>query len=175
MIFYYRGTPCNLKISATPEMITAIEFTTACTPGRKNIPYSAQLLVEWLDGYSEKKTGTSLCIKFSVNGQPHEPEKNKKTILLDASSYTGKELLVYEELVKIPAGMKISYGGLAEKCGIKGGARFIGNAMAKNRFPVIVPCHRVIKSDGSTGNFSGGEGVKELLLAHEAGGFSPLR
>jgi O-6-methylguanine DNA methyltransferase len=68
-------------------------------------------------------------------------------------------------------GTTVSYGELASMSGIPGGARFIGNCMAKNRFPVLIPCHRVIKSDGSIGNFSGGVEVKEFLLDHETKNF----
>jgi O-6-methylguanine DNA methyltransferase len=41
--------------------------------------------------------------------------------------------------------------------------------MAKNRVPVFIPCHRVIKADGSWGNFTGGTGIKEYLLEYESG------
>lgn len=89
------------------------------------------------------------------------------SIVLDMEAYTDKEVSVYRELVKVAAGDTVSYGALAARCGIPGGARFIGNAMAKNRFPVIIPCHRVVKSDGAMGNFSGGVDIKEKLLRHE--------
>jgi methylated-DNA-[protein]-cysteine S-methyltransferase len=52
---------------------------------------------------------------------------------------------------------------------VPGGGRFVGNAMAKNMFPVFIPCHRVIKSDGAMGYYSGGVHIKEFLLAHELG------
>jgi O-6-methylguanine DNA methyltransferase len=87
---------------------------------------------------------------------------------LDLSGCTEKELLVYRALVKIPAGKTISYGALAERAGIPGGARFVGNAMAKNIYPIIIPCHRVVKSDGSMGNYSGGAHIKKYLLKHES-------
>lgn len=88
-------------------------------------------------------------------------------VKLDLEGYTEREVAVYRELVKIVSGDRISYKDLAVKSGIPGGARFIGNTMAKNRFPVIIPCHRVVKSDGSMGNFSGGVEIKEKLLRHE--------
>jgi len=61
-------------------------------------------------------------------------------------------------------GKTITYGELAEKVGIKGGARAIGSAMAKNPFPIIVPCHRVLKSGNQIGGFGGGEEWKKYLL-----------
>ncbi|MBP7734743.1 MAG: MGMT family protein [Spirochaetes bacterium] len=86
------------------------------------------------------------------------------TVNLDLSWYTLKEIQVYGELLKIPTGSTISYGDLAWKSGIPGGARFVGNTMAKNSFPIIIPCHRVIRSDGSMGNYSGGVNIKKHLL-----------
>jgi len=69
--------------------------------------------------------------------------------------------------MSVPFGRTLSYAELASRAGFAGGARFVGNCMAKNDFPVFIPCHRVIRSDGSVGNFSGGEGIKELLLGFE--------
>lgn len=86
------------------------------------------------------------------------------TVKLDLSWCTIKEMRVYSELLKIPAGSTRSYGDLARRAGIPGGARFVGNTMSKNSFPIIIPCHRVIKSDGSMGNYSGGVDIKKHLL-----------
>jgi methylated-DNA-[protein]-cysteine S-methyltransferase len=70
----------------------------------------------------------------------------------------------------IPVGKTISYGQLAQNVGHPGAARAVGNIMARNRVPIIIPCHRVISSDGSLGGYSaaGGTTMKKLLLSHEA-------
>ena len=80
------------------------------------------------------------------------------------------EKRVYKALRKIPYGSVISYSELAAKAGNKGAARAAGTAMSKNRFPLIVPCHRVIKSDGSVGKFTsdGGTALKQKMLSLEA-------
>lgn len=54
---------------------------------------------------------------------------------------------------KVPAGSVISYGGLADLIGSPGGARAVAGVMARNRFPLICPCHRVIASRGGLGGF----------------------
>ncbi len=74
---------------------------------------------------------------------------------------------VYEALLAIPAAETISYGGLAELAGYPRAARAVGNAMASNPLPIVVPCHRVIKSDGSYGNYGSDPAYKVLLLEHE--------
>jgi methylated-DNA-[protein]-cysteine S-methyltransferase len=68
---------------------------------------------------------------------------------------------------KIPHGRVTTYGELAASLGVPGGARAVGNAMAGNPFPLVIPCHRVVRSDGSLGGFGGGLSMKKALLAKE--------
>ena len=69
---------------------------------------------------------------------------------------------------RIPHGQTWSYGEIARRAGSPGAARAVGQAMAKNPFPIVVPCHRVVKSDGSLGGFSGGLHFKRALLRLES-------
>ena len=70
---------------------------------------------------------------------------------------------------RIPAGETRSYGWLAAAAGSPRAVRAAGQAMARNRFPLIIPCHRVIASDGGLGGYGGGGlGVKAELLDLEA-------
>lgn len=68
---------------------------------------------------------------------------------------------------RIPRGLVMTYGGLAAKAGVPGGARAVGNVMAGNPFPLAIPCHRVVRSDGSLGGFGGGLKMKRALLEME--------
>ena len=70
---------------------------------------------------------------------------------------------------RIPRGQTRSYGQLAAVCGSPGAARAVGQVMAKNRYPLIVPCHRVLAAGGSLGGFSAPQGLamKRRLLAME--------
>ncbi len=88
---------------------------------------------------------------------------------LDLDGYTTIEKKVYQSLLSFKTGTTVSYGELAELSGIPGGARFVGNTMAKNRFPIIIPCHRVIKGDGSIGMYTSGAEMKKFLLDREMG------
>ena len=87
----------------------------------------------------------------------------------DFDSFSTNEIKIYSALMRVPPGKVISYGHLARIAGIPRGARYAGNLMAKNRFPILIPCHRVIKSDLMPGNFSAGNGIglKTLLLETE--------
>ncbi len=67
----------------------------------------------------------------------------------------------------IPRGRVMTYGGLSTRVGVPGGARAVGNVMAGNPFPLVIPCHRVVRSDGSLGGFGGGLPMKRSLLEME--------
>src|SRR5258708_6696295 len=75
----------------------------------------------------------------------------------------------YIKLCNVPRGSVVTYQSLAASVGAPDGQRAIGNTMASNPIPIYVPCHRVIKSDGSIGNYGGG--VERKLKLLRAGGF----
>lgn len=78
---------------------------------------------------------------------------------------------VIQHCRRIPYGKTLSYGQLAAKAGSSRAARAVGNCMAANRMPLVVPCHRVLPASGRPGHFSapGGVKMKKRLLALEAG------
>ena len=76
---------------------------------------------------------------------------------------------VWEVLAAIPYGETISYGALARRLGRPRAARAVGAANGKNPLAIILPCHRVIGSDGRLTGYAGGLAIKEQLLALEAG------
>jgi methylated-DNA-[protein]-cysteine S-methyltransferase len=78
------------------------------------------------------------------------------------------EQLVWDELVRIPYGETASYGEIARRIGHPGSARAVGRANARNPIAIVVPCHRVIGSDGSLTGYGGGLDLKRSLLALEA-------
>lgn len=80
---------------------------------------------------------------------------------------TAFQLAVWAGLRTIPFGATLSYGELATRIGRPGAARAIGHANARNPIGLIVPCHRVIGSDGTLTGFAGGIERKAWLLEHE--------
>ncbi|MHB8840208.1 MAG: methylated-DNA--[protein]-cysteine S-methyltransferase [Candidatus Aquicultor sp.] len=86
---------------------------------------------------------------------------------LDYGQATEFERKIYDTLKSVSYGETLTYKELALRCGRPKAARAVGNAMAKNPVPIVVPCHRVLKSDGSIGGWSGKRGWKERLLALE--------
>jgi len=87
--------------------------------------------------------------------------------LLDPAMGTPFQRRVWAELRKVPRGQVISYGELARRAGSPRAARAVGQAMARNPCPVVVPCHRVVGSDGNLVGFGGGVEMKARMLAME--------
>jgi O-6-methylguanine DNA methyltransferase len=75
---------------------------------------------------------------------------------------------VWRTLLLVPPGKTISYGRLAALAGSPGAARAVGTAMRMNRIPILVPCHRVVASNGP-GGYGGGLALKQELLDLESG------
>jgi methylated-DNA-[protein]-cysteine S-methyltransferase len=75
---------------------------------------------------------------------------------------------VWDELQRIPFGERTSYGELARRLGRPGSARAVGLANGRNPVSIIVPCHRVVGSDGTLTGYGGGLHRKAWLLDHEA-------
>ncbi|MDP2949202.1 MAG: methylated-DNA--[protein]-cysteine S-methyltransferase [Chloroflexota bacterium] len=86
---------------------------------------------------------------------------------LDLAGVTPFQRDVWLATRDIPYGETRSYGWLAAQVGRPGAARAVGQAMATNPWPIIVPCHRVVGADGGLGGYGGGLGMKEHLLRLE--------
>ena len=87
----------------------------------------------------------------------------KEQVLLKMKNYTPFQQAVWRACMSIPSGQTRSYKWIAEKIGKPGAVRAVGSALGKNPFAPVVPCHRVIKSDGTMGGFSAPGGVKAKL------------
>jgi len=129
-------------------------------------------------------------IVFAKNGEPAEPQpdwQEDSAVFREATTqltgYFAAQLrvfdlplapkgtpfqqLVWEELLKIPYGETISYGDLAQRIGNPKASRAVGLANGSNPIPIIIPCHRVIGSNGKLTGYGGGLPIKEKLLALE--------
>lgn len=95
-----------------------------------------------------------------------KPDVDIKSIRLDFSDLTPKQVAVYKATMNIPYGKTQPYGIVAEYAGLPRAARFVGTVMAKNRLAPIVPCHRVVSSSG-IGGYGGGIVHKVEFLKRE--------
>lgn len=86
---------------------------------------------------------------------------------LDRRLSRGYRLAVLEELSRVPFGETVTYKDLAERTGHPKASRAVGTAMATNPIPIVVPCHRVLRTGGALGGYGGGLDTKAWLLRHE--------
>ncbi len=89
----------------------------------------------------------------------------KKSPLFDGC--TAFEISVYECIMKIPYGETRSYSWVAERIGKPKATRAVAQALHRNPWPLIIPCHRVVASDGKLGGYAYGAKLKRLLLLLE--------
>lgn len=111
---------------------------------------------EWLDAVIARIASE---LGWSDHAAPDMPP-------LDVAA-TAFQWRVWEALTRIPAGTTKSYGELAAELGKPGAARAIGQACGSNRLALIVPCHRIVREDGSSGGWRWGVERKRALLAQE--------
>ena len=96
-----------------------------------------------------------------------ESRRQELNFGLDLSSGTPFQRHVWRTILRIPYGRVRSYRWVAERVGGAQYARAVGHALGANPVPIVVPCHRVVTSDGSLGGFTGGLPVKRKLLQLE--------
>lgn len=127
-----------------------------------------------------KETVLARVISFGCDGEEYDPvqfgdlperfrrywegEATAFTDKIDLSGATYFQQNVWRAVQAIPYGETRSYSWVAARVGCPKAVRAVGQALAKNPVPIVVPCHRVIASDGSLGGFSGGSGMKKYLL-----------
>jgi methylated-DNA-[protein]-cysteine S-methyltransferase len=106
-----------------------------------------------------------ICKKLEnfLKGKPIEFSLNNID-LTQLYDFQKKVLLIERQ---IPYGWVSTYGRLAKKIGVPRAGRAVGQALAKNPFPLVIPCHRIIRSNGSLGGFQGGLKLKRKLLKLE--------
>lgn len=115
----------------------------------------------------EDPIGAIKTISSIFNGE--EPSRAPPIDISWAAPYTRR---VYAEAMRIPRGKVTTYKELARRTGSERNARAVGNAMASNPLPLLVPCHRVVPSSLTVGNYGMGSNVKRQLLAREGVGLS---
>ncbi len=106
-------------------------------------------------------------IDRAVQGYFRGETEALREIPLDLADSTDFERRVYEATRRIPFGKVATYGQIAKAIGTPKGQRAVGQALGRNPVAIVIPCHRVIASDGGIGGFTGGLSWKRKLLRHE--------
>lgn len=144
----------ELEISATEEYLTSVLFVDAQkkpSPRKAFSEYTPVLIEEYIKQINEYFEGNRTIFNLSIR---HEGTDFQK--------------VVWKELENIPFGKTISYLELSRRIGNEKAIRAVGTTNGNNKFNIIVPCHRVIGSDGSLVGYGGDLWRKKWLLDHES-------
>lgn len=127
--------------------------------------------IEFIDFYRKSPLITpagkinSLLNKIEAFSKGERPSFNMK--IFDFSGLTDFTKSVLDELLTLKVGEVITYKELAIRVNCPNGARAVGNVLRKNPFPLVIPCHRVVKNNYGIGNYQGGSSLKQKLLLDE--------
>ena len=148
--------PCELALDVTLQTQGSAIERVVLKKGTKNTlrcqtnasPALAEKIFAWFEAYAQRK----------------EPKVALPLKLATSSPFTQT---ILDEMRKIPLGKTSSYRTLATKAASPNAARAVGNVCHTNPLPLLIPCHRVVRTDGSLGGFAYGLPMKEALLNFE--------
>jgi methylated-DNA-[protein]-cysteine S-methyltransferase len=179
------GLHRRLEEAATREGILDVAYTTVDTPvgslllaaterGLVRVAYASEDHVKVLDELAHKLSPRILRSPKRLDEAAREIDqyfarsRTNFDLRLDLSLSSGFRLLVQRHLPDIAYGRTESYAQVAGLVGSPKAVRAVGSACATNPLPIVVPCHRVLRSDGSLGGYVGGLPAKTALLALES-------
>jgi methylated-DNA-[protein]-cysteine S-methyltransferase len=143
---YYASAIGLIEISSTATGVTSLSFVErrrADFDSHPTLDEAIRQIAEYFDG-----TRHAFDLPIDLQGTQFQRE-------------------VWQQLLKVPFGQMVSYQGIANVIGRPRAARAVGAANGSNPISIIVPCHRVVGSDGSLTGYGGGLWRKEWLLRHE--------
>ena len=146
---YYKSPLGPVKIVGNQNCIISLDFVAEAQPYDADLPFCLKAGLKQIDEYFKGSRS-----KFLLNLDPEGTEFQR---------------LVWRQLEKIPFGEVMSYRQIAGAIGSPKAYRAVGSANGKNPIAIIIPCHRVIGSDGSLTGYGGGLWRKEWLIKHERG------
>lgn len=162
MKFRQLSTPLGQMIAAAnDEGLCLLEFS-----DRKILPLQISRVASIFGETPIAGEHSSLDITEGQLSEYFAGERNCFTMPL-AIRGSAFQLTVWNRLLKIPAGETISYGQIANELAFENGQRAVGRANGDNRIAIIIPCHRVIRADGTLCGYGGGLNRKKWLLEHE--------
>ena len=150
---YYKSPLGPIEIVGSPDSILSLDFVEDMLPGDGELTFCVKECLKQLNEYFKGQRR-----EFFLNLEPEGTDFQKS---------------VWRQLEKIPYGETTSYGAIADLLGKPTASRAVGNANGKNPISIVIPCHRVIGSDGSLTGYGGGLWRKRWLIGFEKGEMQP--
>jgi methylated-DNA-[protein]-cysteine S-methyltransferase len=175
----------QLAVAAQDDGILDVAYRTVASPvgslllaatdrGLVRVAFASEGYDTVLQELSDRVSPRILNAPARLDGTARELEEyfagRRRTfdVALDWQLSAGFRNAVLHQLIDIGYGHTASYAAIAQSAGSPRAVRAVGTACATNPLPVIVPCHRVVRSDGSMGGYRGGPAAKRILLDLEA-------
>lgn len=152
----------ELEIAATERGIALVAFGRAEAERKLRMHPELRLATE-----PDARAQAHLQLAARQIDEYFARERREFSVPLDLLGTTGFLALAQQTLARIPYGETVSYGELAEMTGHPRAARAAGTACATNPLPILLPCHRVVRADGSLGQYGGTPEVKRFLIELE--------
>jgi methylated-DNA-[protein]-cysteine S-methyltransferase len=150
---YFKSPLGPVEIVGDPDSITELNFVEDMLSSDAELPFCLKECVKQIDEYFKGKREN-----FFLNLQPQGTDFQRS---------------VWRQLEKIPYGKTVSYREIAGAIGKPDACRAVGNANGRNPIALVIPCHRVIGSDGSLTGYGGGLWRKRWLIGFEKGEVLP--
>jgi len=149
-IGYFQSPLGTMQIEASESVLVSAKFLSDEMPEKQNHDAGSEIVANTIEQLTEYFAG--------------ERKKFDLPLLFTGTDFQEQ---VWAEVLKIPYGTTSTYGQIAERLGSKELARAIGSANGDNPLLIVVPCHRVIGSQGELVGYAGGLWRKQWLLEHE--------
>ena len=146
---YYKSPLGTIEIVGAQDSILALEFVDRELVGDADLPFCLKACLKQIDEYFR---GARKEFRLKLDPQGTNFQKS-----------------VWQQLEKIPYGAVVSYGEIAGIIGSPKACRAVGSANGRNPIAIIIPCHRVVGSDGRLTGYGGGLWRKAWLIEHEKG------
>lgn len=156
-----RGAGIVVHAWSSEEGLVAVRLGAVPGEARNGRPVEG---VEIVEGDGGAGAGLAEALRAYLRGRPFEWSGP-----LDLRGVTEFQRAVFEAVRDIPFGEVRTYGDIARGIGRPDAVRAVGNALHRNPFPLVVPCHRVLREGGGLGGYSCGLAMKRRLLAVEHG------
>jgi O-6-methylguanine DNA methyltransferase len=162
-VTYFNSKGWKIALAASAQGLVRITF-----PLRSKGRFETELGRRFADAVIVENPGKLARAKRQLE-EYFAGKRRTFDLTIDLGHLTPFQRRVIRAVARIPFGTTTSYGEIARRVGSPHAARAVGQVMHRNPFPIVIPCHRVIGSDGSLVGFGGGLALKASLLEHESG------
>lgn len=168
----------NVGLAWSGNVLVLAQMDVAADRTDWNSSFEAGSTIHWMKNHLQRRFEGARLRRGDADAAPvrilrryFAGETNAIDELRTDPGGTEFQAAIWRELRRIPAGQTRTYGELARRAGHPGAARAAGGAVGANPIPIVIPCHRILGTNGGLTGFGGGVRRKHWLLTHEGAAF----